>query len=103
MTPNLLVSDVRVDSGAVEASRAALAASDFVASARHKPGRDPSSHDSPNDLKGDVDDRVDDGVEATNCGAKAHGRVQVAAADVSGHVDPHGQCKAIHEGCQFLR
>ena len=36
------------------------------------------------------------GLEAANCGAAAHGRVQVATADVGGNIDPHGQGEAIH-------
>ena len=39
---------------------------------------------------------MDHRVEAANCGAAAHGWVQVATADVGGDIDPHGQREAIH-------
>ena len=39
---------------------------------------------------------MDHRVEAANCGAAAHGWVQVSTADVGGDIDPHGQREAIY-------
>ena len=98
---DLLVGQVLVDRGTVEASGAGGSSVDEVTSAGHQSSRDPGPDDGANDLEGDVDQRVDEGIEAADCSAEAHSRVQVTAADVGSDIDPHGQREAVHEGCKL--
>mmetsp|Transcript_63520 Transcript_63520/g.149172 ORF Transcript_63520/g.149172 Transcript_63520/m.149172 type:complete len:270 (+) Transcript_63520:344-1153(+) len=98
---DLPVSHVLVDGRlAREAAGPTLPRPHKVPGARDQPGGQRSPCDGANDLEQDVEDGVDQRVEAANRGAEAHGRIQVAPADVRGHVDPDRQGEAIHERSQ---
>ena len=95
---NLRVSKTFSDDAAVETSWARVTTAEELFATGHQPGRHPSTHDGTADLEHNVHHGVHEGVEATDCGAEAHCRVQVSAADVGRHIDPHGQGEAVHEG-----